>query len=80
MTRIINVPKKGSKHEITCQPMHGGFEFYGENGSTLCHIVSATPEGMARQLADLLTRIRDIGFEHGREYVRDALGVQSCKS
>jgi len=78
MTRVTNVPKKNSRHEITCAPMDGGgFEFRGECGSTICRLSSATQEGVARQLADVMTSIRDIGFEQGLEHVRAALGVKS---
>jgi hypothetical protein len=43
----------------------------------ICSIVAATPQGMADQIAAAIRNARDIGFEQGRRYVREALGIKN---
>jgi hypothetical protein len=42
----------------------------------ICEIDAATPEGIAHQIANAIREARDIGFEQGRRYVREALGLK----
>ena len=40
-------------------------------------ICGTTPKSIAMDIAEALTQMRNIGFEQGRKYVRDALGIKS---
>ena len=42
----------------------------------ICEIDAATPQGIADQIANSIREARDIGFEQGRQYVREALGIK----
>lgn len=50
------------------------------DGTTICRLNSATQEGLARQIAQLVRDMRQVGFEEGRSYVREALGISRSAS
>jgi len=53
-----------------------GFCVQDNQGTLICDINAATPEGIARQIAMMATEIQKTGFEQGRAHVRQALGCQ----
>lgn len=73
--RVVNVPKKDSGIKIKCTSTDNGFRVHTDNGYEICIINSESKKGIAEDIEYLLTKFRDIGFEHGREHIRNALGI-----
>lgn len=73
---IRNVPLKGENIRIECTPnKNGDFIVHTSNGREICRISSCTQEGFADDIAKIMTRMRDIGFEQERRHVRLAIGL-----
>jgi len=53
-----------------------GVTIVNAEGFIVCRIHAETPQGMADEIARAIEDARDQGFEHGREYVRRAMGCQ----
>lgn len=74
---MVNLPIKGTHEKIECTLVSGFgqcdyFQIRNSNGFNITELQANDPHKLAR----LLTEARDAGFEQGRAYVRDALGVQ----
>ena len=75
--KVTNVPTKGSKTGIECKPTeHGDYRVQTTEGWEICTICGTTPESIASGIASALSKVRDVGFEQGREHVRNALGIR----
>lgn len=75
--RVINVPKKNSDIKIKCKSTENGFQVYTSEGWEICRLSNSTPQELAKDIESILTKIRDIGFDQGREYIRNALGINN---
>lgn len=76
MWRMMNLPDRHSDVQIKATAYEGSVRVHTDEGWTICDIDAATPQGMANDIADAIRMARGQGFEQGRQYVRDALGVK----
>lgn len=61
---------------IVCTPLvDGGYRVATSDGWEICRLSDSTREGLASEIAEAIRMARDIGFEQGRSFVRQALGV-----
>ena len=74
---VTNVPTRASNIGIECAlTEHGDYRVQTTEGWEICTICGTTPESIASGIASALSEVRDVGFEQGREYVRNAFGIR----
>ena len=71
---MINLPTKNSKVGIECILIEGGYRIQTSEGYVIEDISAATAKGIANQIAAAIRNARDIGFEQGRQFIKDAIG------
>ena len=76
---LTNIPRPGEA-AIECDPIYNddrdlvGFHLHA-GGWTMTRIHGRTPEGIAKDIASITTKCRDVGINMGKEQVRQALGI-----
>jgi hypothetical protein len=75
--RLGNLPKKQDdpERDVKCEYENGVYTVLAEEW-VVCTIHATTPQAVANQIAAAIRTARDKGFEHGREHVRNALGIE----
>lgn len=77
---MTNLPNRFDHDTVICDPVHvvgltkTGFVIRNSAGYAIDNI-QGDPNEIAREIARLITEARNLGFEQGRAYVRNALGL-----
>lgn len=76
VSRVINLPDANSNLLIECVPLdNGDYRVQNSRGTEICTINGNDRESMARDIASMVPKVRDLGFEQGRMYIVRALGL-----
>lgn len=81
-TDLVNIPPVDSEFSIGCDynPDSNKYRVYQSYSDGRCRysiseLYATTPESLASDIASIVRKARMIGFQQGRQHVREALGI-----